>query len=471
MDAGVASQQPSSSYVRAEGPKLFLDGQPFRFEGFNAQQTLSWAASGSPTLMAELEALFADAQQLGLRVARVWASHVGPKMLPPFLDGFNERVAPQFAEPPSILVMQPAPGELNETVLQALDLVLDAAGRHGIKLTLNLADYTGRFGPSLPGIEPYIQWVAGTLNLTGYTVLDFFEDERAKLLFKHRVCALASRRSSVDGVRYRDSPHIFAWDLLNEPRCPACPGGPAPLVAWADEMSSILTCIDPNHMVGISTEGFFSEADPQYIPANPGPWALCEGVGFCELASLPHISYGAAHMYASTRGTWDEATRSTCGWDCAMRWFRSWMAAHFDASSVVTGKPFVLEEFSAQWSEEQRNDMFRLEAFASEWVNASSVAAGAVFWGGTVGDHVDWDGWQIRLDGGRSVPAPFEQADLLKQGMPPEQKQRDEADKACQAAVKAKYASVFAGYGSNSTFCRRADAPARGRDEGASENN
>lgn len=37
--------------------------------------------------------------------------------------------------------MQPAPGELNETVLQALDLVLDAAGRHGIKLTLNLAGW------------------------------------------------------------------------------------------------------------------------------------------------------------------------------------------------------------------------------------------------------------------------------------------------------------------------------------------
>ncbi len=34
-------------------------------------------------------------------------------------------------------------------------------------------------------------------------------------------------------------------------------------MAWADEMSSFLTCIDPNHMVGISTEGFFSEADPQ----------------------------------------------------------------------------------------------------------------------------------------------------------------------------------------------------------------
>lgn len=49
-------------------------------------------------------------------------------------------------------------------------------------------------------------------------MLDFYTDERVKLLYKHRACSLASRRSSIDGTRYRDSPHIFAWDLLNEPR-------------------------------------------------------------------------------------------------------------------------------------------------------------------------------------------------------------------------------------------------------------
>lgn len=42
------------------------------------------------------------------------------------------------------------------------------------------------------------------------------------------------------------------------------------------------------------------------------------------------------------------------------------------------------------------------EAFAAEWANASSPAAGAMFWGATVGDHLDWDGWQVRLDGGHS---------------------------------------------------------------------
>lgn len=39
----------------------------------------------------------------------------------------------------------------------------------------------------------------------------------------------------------------------------------------------------------------------QYIAANPGSWALCSGVDFVELALLPHIHYGAAHMYEEMR--------------------------------------------------------------------------------------------------------------------------------------------------------------------------
>lgn len=42
----------------------------------------------------------------------------------------------------------------------------------------------------------------------------------------------------------------------------------------------------------------------QFLPANPGSWALCEGASFVELATLPSISYGVAHMYDSMRGGW-----------------------------------------------------------------------------------------------------------------------------------------------------------------------
>jgi mannan endo-1,4-beta-mannosidase len=49
-------------------------------------------------------------------------------------------------------------------------------------------------------------------------VLDFYTDERVKLLYKHNLCAVANRRSSVNGVKYRDDPAILSWDLINEPR-------------------------------------------------------------------------------------------------------------------------------------------------------------------------------------------------------------------------------------------------------------
>lgn len=84
-------------------------------------------------------------------------------------------------------------------------------------------------------------------------MLDFYEGERAKLLFKHGLCHLATRASSLTGIRcgrrcrrrqrralarpalqfsaattvhtrpwlrcrYRDNPAIFSWDLINEPR-------------------------------------------------------------------------------------------------------------------------------------------------------------------------------------------------------------------------------------------------------------
>lgn len=50
---------------------------------------------------------------------------------------------------------------------QALDLVIHTAARHNIRLGLSLADYHTSFGSGQAGIEPYVQWVHQTYNLTG----------------------------------------------------------------------------------------------------------------------------------------------------------------------------------------------------------------------------------------------------------------------------------------------------------------
>ena len=41
--------------------------------------------------------------------------------------------------------------------------------------------------------------------------------------------AMVNRRNSINGRMYRDDPTIFAWDLMNEPRCDCFPDEiPAP---------------------------------------------------------------------------------------------------------------------------------------------------------------------------------------------------------------------------------------------------
>lgn len=129
----------------------------------------------------------------------------------------------------------------------------------------------------------------GSSAFDEWTVYDFYTDERVRLLFKAHLGAMVLRRNSVTGVLYRDDPTIFSWDLINEPRCSACPGpskGDA-LQIWATEMSSFMKAIDPNHLVTISSEGYYGESFPSNMLQNPGLWAVCEGVDFERCGMCP----------------------------------------------------------------------------------------------------------------------------------------------------------------------------------------
>jgi mannan endo-1,4-beta-mannosidase len=68
-------------------------------------------------------------------------------------------------------------------------------------------------------------------------------------------------------MRYRYSPAIMAWELINEPRCGAdgvrnlprsdnCT--PDLITEWIDEMSTYIKRIDPNHLVTWGGEGEFN---------------------------------------------------------------------------------------------------------------------------------------------------------------------------------------------------------------------
>lgn len=161
---------------------------------------------------------------------------------------------------------------------------------------------------------------------------DFYTDYTIRQLYKDHLKTYVNRVNSINNRTYSEDPTIYAWDLLNEPRwcvwlCLLCVSaapvlsswGSAlacqqPLVSWhltcrasslqteararagaeaaclcstgcgyalqtwLEEMSVYMKAIDPNHMVGLGSEGFYSTTCDRCEPA------LCQ-----SMAALTHI--------------------------------------------------------------------------------------------------------------------------------------------------------------------------------------
>jgi mannan endo-1,4-beta-mannosidase len=80
----------------------------------------------------------------------------------------------------------------------------------------------------------------------------FFTDSRTKQFYKDWVYHVLNRTNPLTGLKYKDEPTIFAWDLMNEPEISGTGIGQA----WISEMSAYVKSIDPNHMVASGNEGF-----------------------------------------------------------------------------------------------------------------------------------------------------------------------------------------------------------------------
>lgn len=177
--------------------------------------------------------------------------------------------------------------------------------------------------------------------------MQFFYNEKIISVFKEYVKAIVTR--------YKDSPAIFAWELGtysllfldrvltksspgNELRCgadgtrnlPRSPSGCNVQVVtkWADELSTYVKSLDPDHLVTFGDEGFFNDANP----ADPSDWAYtgADGVDFVENLKLESIDFGTFHLYPD----W---------WSKTVDWATTFVTRHAEAQAEV-GKPVILEE-------------------------------------------------------------------------------------------------------------------------------
>lgn len=137
---------------------------------------------------------------------------------------------------------------------------------------------------------------------------------------------LLTRKNSITGVEYRNDPTIFAWELINEPRCYTDISGDTLQVSlmvscptmlcfvklacililihvvsllkdWINEMTAFIKSIDKKHLLTVGLEGFYGPKSPKRLTVNPERWASELGSDFVRNSDSPYIDFASVHIY------------------------------------------------------------------------------------------------------------------------------------------------------------------------------
>lgn len=342
----------SSGFVRANGTRFELDGQAFPVMGGN-NYYLGFASD------AMVEAVFALAARMGLNVLRTWAfvdcGAAGPGSTPVeaksgvFFHYWNTASAkPDFNDGPN--------------GLERLDRTISLAEQNGVRLILPLVNYWPDFG----GADQYLKW----FGVSGRD--QFYRNATVKQAYRDYVEHVLTRVNTRTGRRYFEEPAIFAWELINEPRCTGAQGQPIPdgmdvLTGWIQEMSAFVKNLDRNHLVGVGDEGYFRRT----LAGNNVLYNGSFGVDCERILGIGTLDFGTCHLYPEFDAAEDAVTFGA-------RWFRE----HIE-SGQRANKPMLIEEFGYKTGgagdtpgKQERNRVFQV------WIDqlSQSNGAGALVW-------------------------------------------------------------------------------------------
>lgn len=306
-----------NGFIRAVGTHFAdEDCKDYVIAGFNAWELMEqqmgatdfqfeYPGKSEGTPQEALRFLLDTAQRNGLNVVRMFAG-----------TGSGTRA-----------LLQQSPGNYNEPALRALDKVIDEIAKRGMRVILSFADNWG------PGDS---KMAYGTWCGLDQDPDQFWTSDCAKGFYKNHIAFLTGHTNSVRGLKYKDDPAILAWNLINEPRCykadeptGACEGA---MQDWFDEMAEFTKQVDPNHMVTVGEEGFFSRASCNR-GANPAQWANTQSSqSFSKNHASPHIDFMGFHMWPDN---WDMTS---------LEFADMWINSHIEAAQNLN-KPLLLEEF------------------------------------------------------------------------------------------------------------------------------
>lgn len=367
------SELSAMAYVVVRDGAFFRGAEEYRYIGANFWYGPILASEGQGGDRARLRRELDAMQRLGITNLRVLVG----------AEGSDER--PTHIRP----ILQPRPGEYNDTLLLGLDYFMAELERRQMTAVLYLTnswEWSGGFGAYLewaghgPAVEPS-DW-QGFLDYHSR----FVSDERALEMSLRHTAFIVGRTNTVTGRPYSESPALMAWELANEPRAfSRRQEVKQAFLEWARSQAALIKSIDPNHLVTTGSEGLYGcEVDMDL---------------FRQLHTLPDIDYACIHIWPHTWGWMGQfrsptaAAREANGVDGTERGFESACRESLryidEARKALegSGRPLVIEEFGyprdgyAISRESTTRCRDRFYDFIFRQVTKERKAAGCNFWG------------------------------------------------------------------------------------------
>ncbi len=331
-----AAADASGGFVARCGIHFCLDGKDYYFAGTNTYDLFTYGNGSNDT-----ETQFMDKARIDAQFTHLAADKVSVVRLWMFSHedwhGFEK-----------------TKGVYNEQEFAQFDYIIESARTHGLKLVPVFENYWEAYG----GIDTRLQWEGLTGGQPGRAA--FFDRSRCPGCFtsyKNYVSYALNRTNHYSGVKYKDDPTIFSWELMNEPRYEGQSAAEnvdgTTLRAWVDEMGAFVKGIDTHHMLGAGVEGHGSKYGFGGDEGNP----------FVHIQESPSIDYTTAHPYPNE--SWANLTL-----DQTKTLIRAWIS---DSHNVV-GKPFFMGEFNT-------NDVDRTAWWTAIYADFEAAGGdGSAFW-------------------------------------------------------------------------------------------
>jgi mannan endo-1,4-beta-mannosidase len=315
-------------FVGVSGGRFVHNGRPFHVAGVNNHYLTFGSA-------AEVTRVLDDAVAMQANVVRTFIQPVigspDGETVPTIWNWRSKAEASNLGVGGAyMLYWDTARGEMgiNEGAdgLERLDFLLAEARKRDLKLLIAFLDFWAYTG----GAQQMRAWYGSEDKNTF-----FFADPRTKQNYKDWISHVMNRVNAITGIRYKDDPTVFAWQLMNEPDIRP----PSLRDSWLAEMAAHVKSVGPNHLVS-SGRANISEK-------------------LAEVA-IPELDFGVWHGYPVHTNLTPAQINTLIGEFCARG------RAH--------GKPVILEEFGFARSNHDQAAVYRT------WLDTIHRSPGCAGW-------------------------------------------------------------------------------------------